>query len=242
METHVLTPTADPAYLERRARIEEYFDRTAADTWARLTSDAPVGRVRATVREGRNVMRHTLMTWLPWDLRGMRVLDAGCGTGTLALEAARRGAEVVAVDLSRTLVELGSGRAAHTEVPGSVEFVVGDMLDPGLGFFDYLVSMDSLIHYPVQHLIGALRRMSPRISRGMLLTFAPRTPLLAAMHTLGKLFPSGHRSPAIEPIAEAVLRREIQEDGVLHAWRWRRTRRVQRGFYTSQAVELKCVR
>jgi magnesium-protoporphyrin O-methyltransferase len=40
-------------YQTRRAELETYFDRTAADAWKRLTSDAPVGSVRATVRAGR---------------------------------------------------------------------------------------------------------------------------------------------------------------------------------------------
>ena len=30
---------ASGTYAERRARVEDYFDRTAAETWARLTSD-----------------------------------------------------------------------------------------------------------------------------------------------------------------------------------------------------------
>ena len=59
------------------AWIEEYFDRTAAETWAPLTSEAPVGRIRSTVREGRDRMRETLTGWLPADLTGRRVLDAG---------------------------------------------------------------------------------------------------------------------------------------------------------------------
>ena len=37
------------AYEQRRSQIEHYFDRTAADAWARLTSNEPVGRIRATV-------------------------------------------------------------------------------------------------------------------------------------------------------------------------------------------------
>ncbi len=70
-------------YQHRRGEIEHYFDRTAAQTWARLTSDAPVGRIRATVRAGRDRMRATLLSWLPHDLHGQRILDAGCGTGAL---------------------------------------------------------------------------------------------------------------------------------------------------------------
>ncbi len=60
-----------------------------------------MSRIRATVRAGRDAMRAELLSWLPADLTGRRLLDAGCGTGALAVEAARRGAEVVAVDVRR---------------------------------------------------------------------------------------------------------------------------------------------
>ena len=56
------------SYLERRGEIETYFDRTAAQAWERLTSDAPVGRIRATVRAGREEMRNTLLSWLPQEI------------------------------------------------------------------------------------------------------------------------------------------------------------------------------
>ena len=98
------------SYLQRREQIEHYFDRTAAKAWEVLTSNAPVGRIRRTVREGRDQMRSTLMSWLPQDMRGMRLLDAGCGTGALAALAMQRGAEVVAIDLSPTLVQLARER------------------------------------------------------------------------------------------------------------------------------------
>ena len=61
------------AYEHRRQEIENYFDRTAAQAWARLTSQEPLGRIRSSVREGRNRMRETLLSWLPQDLRGKRV-------------------------------------------------------------------------------------------------------------------------------------------------------------------------
>ena len=72
-------------YQLRRGEIETYFDRTAVQAWARLTSTAPVGRIRATVRAGRDQMRAQLLDWLPADLSGLRLLDAGCGTGSLSL-------------------------------------------------------------------------------------------------------------------------------------------------------------
>ena len=43
--------------------------------------------------------------------QGQKVLDLGCGDGTTALPAARRGAEVLGVDIARNLVEAGTKRA-----------------------------------------------------------------------------------------------------------------------------------
>ena len=103
-------PTA--TYQDRRGELLDYFDRTAVRAWERLTSDAPVSGIRATVRAGRDRMRGTLLSWLPEDLGGRRVLDAGCGTGAFAVEAARRGAEVVAVDIAPKLIEVARERAA----------------------------------------------------------------------------------------------------------------------------------
>ena len=134
-------------YFARRDQLEQYFDRTAVEMWKRMTSDAPLSRVRATVRAGRDAMRATILDWLPLDLQGSRILDAGCGTGALAFELANRGATVVGVDVSPTLVGLARERAPINAGRGAATFAVGDMLDSSLGEFDYVVAMDSLIHY-----------------------------------------------------------------------------------------------
>jgi magnesium-protoporphyrin O-methyltransferase len=226
------------SYTQRRGQLEIYFDRTAADAWARLTSTEKVSRIRQTVRDGRDRMRQVLLGWLPADLRGARVLDAGCGTGALATEAARRGAEVVAIDLSAKLVELAHRRVPPDLGSGSIEFLVGDMLDPALGRFDHVVSMDSLIHYRAQDTVGALDGLVARTGRSIVFTFAPKTPLLAAMHSVGRLFPRGNRAPAIEPVSETTLRRLFAASPAALAWLPGRTERINSGFYTSQALEL----
>ena len=227
------------SYLQRRGQIETYFDRTAAEAWARLTSDAPVGRIRATVRAGRERMRDTLLEWLPADLSGCRLLDAGCGTGALAVAAAARGAEVVAIDLSPTLVALANERLPPASGRGRVEFRVGDMLDPGLGVFDYVVGMDSLIHYKLDDMLGVLAGIAARTREAILFTFAPRTPALAVMHAVGQLFPRGNRSPAIEPVAQQRLWARLATEESLSGWHLARYARVSAGFYISQAQELR---
>ncbi len=226
------------SYRQRRSKLEEYFDRTAAQTWARLTSDAPVSRVRATVRAGRDRMRQTLLDYLPADLSGRRLLDAGCGTGALAVEAARRGAQVVAIDLSPTLVDLARERLPDDIDPATIEFHSGDMLDPRLGHFDHVVAMDSLIHYHAADIVRVLVALAERTQLSMVFTFAPRTPALTLMHTVGKLFPRSDRAPAIEPVAEHTLRRLLSAERSLDGWSIDRTERISSGFYTSQALEL----
>lgn len=229
---------AQADYLARRGQIETYFDRTAVDAWARLTSTAPVSGIRATVRAGRDRMRATLLSWLPDDLHGRRVLDAGCGTGALAVEAARRGAHVVAIDLSPTLVQLARERVPRDLDGGRIEFLYGDMLDPALGRFDHVVGMDSLIHYHKADVVRVLGGLADRTAASILFTFAPSNPLLATMIGVGRLFPRRDRAPSIEPVREQTLRRLIEAAPTLGGWRAQRSERISSGFYTSQALEL----
>jgi len=229
-------------YEEKREKIEEYFDRTAADQWAKLTSDAPVSGIRRTVRAGRDRMRETLLSWLPEDLRGRRILDAGCGTGTLAVELARRGAHVVAIDLSPTLVELARERL-RGQLPvdllgGKLEFVSGDMLSTTYGQFDHVIAMDSMIHYEKHDMVYGLAGLCQRTTHSVLFTFAPSNPILATMIRVGRIFPRADRAPFIEPVAESALRGELARSADLQGWAVSRTEKISSGFYTSQAMEL----
>ena len=234
-----------PSYLDRRSQLLTYFDRTAVEAWSRLTSDAPVSKIRATVRAGRDAMRAEILSYLPDDLTGARVLDAGCGTGALAIEAARRGAEVVAIDLSPTLVDLARERTPSSLGAGHITFLSGDMLDPALGRFDYAVAMDSLIHYRTDDLAAAVAGLAARVERSLVFTFAPRTPALTLMYAAGKLFPRGDRSPAIVPTSPGTIRDRLAAGAAKQvgasAWRLGRSNRIASGFYISQTQEVVIV-
>jgi magnesium-protoporphyrin O-methyltransferase len=219
-------------YLNRRTEIETYFDRTAAEAWEKLTSDAPVSGVRARVRAGRDEMRATLLSYLPQDLRGVSILDAGCGTGALAVEAAKRGARVTAIDLSPQLVAV-----AQQRLPAGLDvtFLSGDMLDPELGTFDHVVAMDSIIHYQTQDMINIITALARRTKRSMVFSYPPRTLPLAVLWGVGKLFPRGDKSPAIEPQPPKKLQTALAN---LDNIKLGRTHRVATGFYISEAQEL----
>lgn len=220
-------------YHRYRGTLETYFDRTAAKAWEQLTSDAPVSGIRATVRAGRNDMRDTLLSWLPADMTGLRLLDAGCGTGALAVAAAERGAQVVAIDVAGSLVKIARDRAPQGL---AIDWRVGDMLDPALGRFDHVVAMDSLIHYPAFEIVSVVERLAERTRGSIVFTFAPQTPLLMAMLGMGRLFPRSDRSPAILPVRDRLLRTLIRT--ALPSAAIGRDRRISASFYTSHAIEV----
>ena len=220
------------SYEATRHRVETYFDRTATKTWERLTSDAPVSGIRATVRAGRDRMRDVLIGQLPENLTGARILDAGCGTGALAFELAARGADVIGVDISPQLIDIAKKRQPD-HVDGSLTFRAGDMLDASLGFFDHIVAMDSMIYYSEDDIVAILDKIAPRLNHNMVFTVAPRTPLLMAMWRVGKLFPRSDRSPTMIPHAPDKLARKLTT-GTL-----RNVERVTSGFYISNALEFR---
>jgi len=59
---------------------------------------------------------------------GMAVLDLGCGDGTTALPAARRGADVLGIDIAENLVAAGNARAAIAGL-ANLAFWQGDACD-----------------------------------------------------------------------------------------------------------------
>ena len=225
------------SYETRRHEIARYFDKTAAGAWAKLTSDEPVSRIRQTVRVGRETIRNSILSWLPDDLTGVRILDAGCGTGAFAIDAANRGAKVTAVDISPSLIKIARSRSPDfTDKAGLVDFFWGDMLDPAFGDFDHIILMDSIIHYDSKEGIELISELGKRCKKSIIFTFAPLTPILGTMISLGRFFPKSDRAPSIVPMTEGHVLRRINED--LPDWKVARVNRVSKGFYNSQAVEL----
>ena len=218
-------------YSATRDRVEQYFDRSATNVWERLTSDAPVSRIRQTVREGRDKMRALMLGRLPSDLRGARVLDAGCGAGQMTAELAARGADVTAVDISPALVEIARARLPEA-LSQRVTFAAGDMTAAHHGSFDYVLAMDSLIYYGTPDIAAALDRLGARTREAVVFTVAPKTPFLMAFWTLGKAFPRADRSPTMVPHAFDTLHKAT-------GGRLRQIDRVSRGFYISECLEYR---
>ena len=105
------------------------------------------------------------MEKLPKDLRGARILDAGCGTGVLSRMLDERGAEVVGVDISEKLIEVARNRSSLNK---NIEYFAGDMKEQSFGHFDYIIAMDSLIHYSTEDVISSIADFSSRANNSVL--------------------------------------------------------------------------
>src|SRR5690349_16646971 len=115
--------------------------------------------------------------------RGMKVLDLGCGDGTTALPEAKRGADVLGVDIARNLVEAGNRRAAQAGLK-NITFREGDATNlQGIAdnTFDLVVSIFGAMFAPKPHDVAKemvrVTRPGGRIVMG---NWIPNDPTLVA--------------------------------------------------------------
>ncbi len=126
---------------------------------------------------------------------GHWVLDVACGTGNAALAAAARGASVVGVDLSASLVDMARARARLARAPDAT-FIVGDAgsLPVESGAFDAAVSVFGVIFAPdpdeaVAQMMSALRPGGTMV----IATWVSAGPVYEAGAILRRAFPESSR-------------------------------------------------
>jgi ubiquinone/menaquinone biosynthesis C-methylase UbiE len=79
---------------------------TSANPNQALWEKGDFTRIAATMRESGEALVESF-----GEIRGVKLLDLGCGDGTTAIPAAQRGADVVGIDIARNLVAAGNARA-----------------------------------------------------------------------------------------------------------------------------------
>lgn len=135
-------------------------------------------RIAASMRESGDALIDSLGV-----TPGLDVLDLGCGDGTTALPAARRGANVLGVDIAQNLVDAGNARAKAASL-SNLRFQQGDasdLRDLADDSFDLVVSIFGAMFAPrpldVAKEITRVTRSGGRIIMG---NWIPGDPTLVA--------------------------------------------------------------
>jgi len=134
--------TVDPAEVAR-------FSALAAEWWDPRGKMAPLHkfnpqrigyiRDRAAARFGRDPKRLD-------SLKGLRVLDIGCGGGILSEPLARLGASLVGVDPSATNIEAAKQHAALSDLPIDYRCTTAEELAATRERFDIVLAMEVVEH------------------------------------------------------------------------------------------------
>ena len=210
-------------YSQNRDKIAEYFNKTGFRAWEALTNETPVSKIRLKVRQSREKMRRKILSILPNDLSGKRVLDAGCGPGQFSIELAQRGASVLGIDISSNLIEIAKKRLPE-KLKTNIEFETSDMMKDHEKF-DYMCLLESLLKNTNEKII---------------FTLVPSNFILSLKLKIGRLLPRADRSPTLSPLNINNFIKEYQkkfdkEFGVSLA----SIGKVNDLFYTSEVLELK---
>jgi len=114
---------------------------------------------------------------------GMKVLDLGCGDGTTALPAAKRGADVLGVDIASNLVAAGNRRAQEAGL-ANCRFQEGDATNLNAlpdKSFDLVVSIFGAMFAPRPHDVAkAMVRVTRPGGRIVMGNWIPGDPTLVA--------------------------------------------------------------
>jgi SAM-dependent methyltransferase len=133
---------------ERTGRVREFFD----DETGYLSE--PI------VRE----VRRLALDALHLDVAGKRILDVGCGDGSLSLPYASDSAELTLVDFSPVMLAAAARNAAAAP-PGKVRIVEGDLMSLDLGGdFDLVLCLGVLAHLSSIEL--AIERLAAVVREG----------------------------------------------------------------------------
>jgi magnesium-protoporphyrin O-methyltransferase len=224
-------PNSQQAVADKLA-VKNYFNGTGFERWRNIYGHGPVNRVQADIRAGHQRTIATVLAWLPPDLRGVTIADVGCGTGSLTIPLAQRGAWVRASDIAPKMVQEAKNQAMTQRdaqgqfVDRHIEFSVGD-LEELQGVYDIVICLDVLIHYPVWQAQAMLRHLAGCARNRLLFSFAPKTWYYSILKQIGSMFPGASKTTRAYLHPAADMTRTLTALG----WQLRQRAQISSRFY-----------
>ena len=222
-----------------KAEVLTYFNGTGFERWNRIYSNSDdVNKVQRNIRIGHQKTVDDVLSWIKeaGGISQQSFCDAGCGVGSLSLPLLSLGAaSVAASDISDAMVAETKRRA---ELAGldltRMTFKTSD-LESLNGLFHTVICLDVFIHYPQKAAEEMVRHLCNLTEKRLIVSFAPYTPLLALLKTIGQFFPGPSKT------TRAYI---LREQGIVNAafqcgFRVKKRKLNQAPFYFSQLIEFE---
>lgn len=185
------TPTGlDEDRLERERR---FHDERFADTGERRSS-----RFYSVADDARGAYSRSVLSAGPGD----RVLEYGCGSGSMAFDLAAQGAEVVGIDISEVAVATARDSASEQGLSGaSFEVMNAEALDLPASSFDLVCGSGILHHLDLGNSMAELARVMAPGGRAVFFEPLGHNPLI----NLYRRLTPGERTVDEHPLLESDI-------------------------------------
>ena len=220
-----------------KKEVKGYFETTGFERWNRIYSESDdVNKVQRNIRLGHQKTVDEVLSWIKesGELGEVSFCDAGCGVGSLSLPLAAMGAgSINASDISEAMAEEARRRAEGAGLNMSkLNFFASD-LESLNGSFHTVCCLDVFIHYPQPAAEEMVKHLCGLTEKRLIVSFAPYTPLLAVLKSIGQLFPGPSKTTRAYTLKETGIVKAAESCG----FKLKRRSLNKAPFYFSRLVE-----
>lgn len=201
--------------------VKNYFNTTGFERWRKIYGETDeVNKVQLDIRKGHAMTVDKVLRWLDEEggLPGTTVCDAGCGTGSLAIPLALRGAIVSASDISAAMAGEAQSRYEAAVQNGSTAPAVAPKFEAmGLeevqGKYHTVTCLDVMIHYPQDRVDAMISHLASLSDNRLIISFAPKTLAYSVLKRIGELFPGPSKATRAYLHAEDDVEAALARNG-----------------------------
>ena len=208
--------------------IQSYFDGAGFESLRQVYSDEACDGFRGAIRKGHSEVVETVVSWLGpgQDSDLGSVLDAGCGTGALAVPLALAGARVDAIDFSAKMIEAARERARRSQVStGRLSLAVRD-LSSVRESYDAVVCIDVFARYSTEASMEILKQLCSLARSRVIFTFTPKKAMDPVLLAIGGWVARRRQAPPLYTHSKETIAKTLQALG----WTIHRQAQVSAGW------------
>ena len=220
-----------------KLEVKGYFETTGFDRWKRIYSESnDVNKVQRNIRVGHQKTVDEVLAWIEesGECNTVSFCDAGCGVGSLSIPLAAMGAgSINASDISEAMAEEAERRARDAGLDMSKLHFAASDLESLSGSFHTVCCLDVFIHYPQEAAEEMVRHLCSLTEQRLIVSFAPYTPLLATLKSIGQFVPG----PSKTTRAYTLKEKGIVEAAEASGFKTMRRSLNKAPFYFSRLIE-----